>query len=201
MASQSMESLSDGTIGNLMIKKEAYIIPGYSFAINTIMEFTDGKKRLEQYKFVDSSFRHTKIRDVSIQTKIADSYRHTLPSGKTYTTQIDNLGRASLAIYDENLTLLNTLESTGALVGTVDKKWLLFDDLHAVCVDEKEKGNHIMVKSIEENEMTLVHRLNCDVTFGKKDWVRACGHPNDDMIAVVLRESQKLNIFNIKDFG
>ena len=195
-----------GKLASITVTKDAQIFAGFKYAITTLTEEQDGTKTVERYKFENGKFVNVQsLHNIKNMPSFSFvSYKHTAVSGRTYLTYTNTVGQSTsymnpaltsqlgtptLAIYDADMNLLEHQPCEGALVGVKEGKWLIFDDRY-----EKNENNSIIVKSIKD--MHIVHRLDCTFTLNtQEDWIRACGHSDDDRIAVVFREQQRLDVF------
>ena len=159
------------------------------------MKWSVSNSSVIQYQYKDGELSKTNISAElkSEWTEVKYKNMYTLASGTTYMTHIDLLGKATLAIYDEDLILSDEHSCEGSLIGIINDKWLLFDELSI----ENMNGNNnniIIVKSIKG--LNIIYRISTMVGFGEDDWARACGNPTNDGIAVVFREAKQLCIFD-----
>ena len=181
-----------GLLGSLEMPKWGLVVPGFSFADNTILVWIEGTNQLKQYEFKNGHFIRTNL--IEFPEEMSQiTYQYTLSSGQRYMNYLDIFQKAMLTIYDRDFNRTNDLSCEGLLIGVVDSlKWLIFDNLFDL--GGEERGNQITVKSMKD--LSVVHQLSIEHRFTRKDFARACGHPTDGRIAVVFRNITWLDIFS-----
>ena len=180
-----------GLLGSLRIEKWGRVVPGFSFADNTILVWKDGKNELRQFKFEHGKFSETKIIYVPKEWSNV-TYQYTLSSGIKYMSYINLLQTAMLNIYDKDFNRTKEYSSEGLLIGVVDNlKLLIFDNIHAL--GGEGTSNQIIVKSMQD--LSVVRHLSVEHRYTRHDLARACGHPTDGRIALVFKTIFWLDVF------
>ena len=184
---------SIGLLARFMMPKLGYVVPGFIFADNTILVWTEGTNELNQYEYKNGHFPRTKA--INVPEDMSQVRYQDIPSsGKRHMTYLHVFQKAMLTFYDKDFKLSDVQSCGGLLIGVVDSlKWLIFDNLFDL--DGEESRNEITVKSMRD--LSVVHQLSFEHRYTRKDFARgACGHPIDGMIAVVFSNTTWLDIFS-----